>query len=159
MKIINKETLINAFLAAVGGFICIGFLSYLNMSIDGSIWLIPPFGASMVLVMAVHESPLAQPKNLMFGHVLSALSGVLVYTLLGQSFYALGAGVALAIFVMMITNTIHPPAGANPIIVILGGKGVSFVLLPVAVGALIIIIFAMIYNKILGRNYPKSPES
>jgi CBS-domain-containing membrane protein len=156
MKIINKETLINAFLAAVGGFICIGFLSYLNMSIDGSIWLIPPFGASMVLVMAVHESPLAQPKNLMFGHVLSALSGVLVYMVLGQSFYALGSGVALAIFIMMITNTIHPPAGANPIIVILGGKSLSFVLLPVAVGALIIILFAMIYNKILGRSYPKS---
>ena len=159
MKIVNKETLINAFLAAVGGFICISFLSYLNISIDGSIWLIPPFGASMVLVMAVHESPLAQPKNLILGHVLSALSGVIIYSLLGQSFYALGAGVALAIFVMVITNTIHPPAGANPIIVILGGKGISFVLLPVAVGALIIIIFAIIYNKILGRNYPKSPVS
>jgi len=159
MKIINKETLINALKAAIGGFICIGFLSYLNMSINGSIWLIPPFGASMVLVMAVPESPLAQPKNLILGHVLSALSGVLIYTLLGQTFYALGAGVALAIFVMMITNTIHPPAGANPIIVILGGKGISFVLLPVTVGALIIIIFAMIYNKILGRNYPKSPTS
>ena len=156
MKIFNKETLINAFFAAIGGFICISFLSYLNISIDGSIWLIPPFGASMVLVMAVHESPLAQPKNLMFGHVLSALSGVLVYMVLGQSFYALGSGVALAIFIMMITNTIHPPAGANPIIVILGGKSLSFVLLPVAVGALIIILFAMIYNKILGRSYPKS---
>ena len=154
MKIVNKETLINAFLAAIGGFICIGFLSYLNMSIDGSIWLIPPFGASMVLVMAVHESPLAQPKNLIFGHILSASSGVLIYSLLGQSFYALGAGVALAIFVMMITNTVHPPAGANPIIVILGGKGISFILLPVAVGALIIIFFAVVYNKILGRNYP-----
>tara|TARA_X000000368_G_C23026994_1_gene710702 strand:- start:1039 stop:1518 length:480 start_codon:yes stop_codon:yes gene_type:complete len=156
MKIIKKETLINAFLAAIGGFICIGFLSYLNMTFDGSIWLIPPFGASMVLVMAVHESPLAQPKNLMLGHVFSALSGVLVYILLGESFYALGLGVALAIFVMMITNTIHPPAGANPIIVILGGKSFSFVLFPVVVGALIIIIFAIIYNKILGRNYPKN---
>jgi CBS-domain-containing membrane protein len=159
MKIINKETLINAILAAIGGFICIGFLSYLNMSIDGSIWLIPPFGASMVLVMAVHDSPLAQPKNLMLGHVLSTLSGVLVYTLLGQSFYALGAGVALAIFIMMITNTVHPPAGANPIIVILGGKSLSFVLLPVAVGAMIIILFAIIYNKILGRSYPKSASN
>ena len=159
MKIINKETLINAFLAAIGGFVCIAFLSYLNMSIEGAIWLIPPFGASMVLVMAVHESPLAQPKNVILGHVLSALSGVLIYILLGQTFYAFGVGVALAIFVMMITNTIHPPAGANPIIVILGGKGMSFVLLPVAAGALIIIIFAMIYNKILGRNYPKSPTN
>ena len=155
MKIIKKEILINAFLAAIGGFICIGFLSYLNMSIDGSIWLIPPFGASMVLVMAIHESPLAQPKNLILGHVLSALSGVIVYILLGESFYSVGAGVGLAIFVMMISNTIHPPAGANPIIVILGGKGLSFVLLPVAVGALLIVLFAIMYNRVLGRNYPK----
>ena len=155
MKIVKKEILINAILGAIGGFICIGFLAYLNMSIDGSIWLIPPFGASMVLVMAVHESPLAQPKNLIFGHILSALSGFLVYILLGESFYSLGAGVGLAIFVMIITNTIHPPAGANPIIVILGGKSLSFVLLPVAIGATIIVLFAVIYNKILGRNYPK----
>lgn len=155
MKIIKKETLINAFIASIGGFICIGFLSFLNMTIDGSIWLIPPFGASMVLVMAVHESPLAQPKNLMFGHVLSALSGVLVYLLLGESFISLGAGVALAIFVMIITNTVHPPAGANPIIVILGGKSLTFILLPVAAGAFVIIIFAVIYNKIIGRNYPR----
>tara|TARA_Y100000590_G_C15615860_1_gene975709 strand:- start:881 stop:1354 length:474 start_codon:yes stop_codon:yes gene_type:complete len=155
MKIIKKEILINAILAALGGFICIGFLAYLNMTIDGSIWLIPPFGASMVLVMTVHESPLAQPKNLIFGHVLSALSGVIVYILLGESFYSLGAGVALAIFIMMLTNTIHPPAGANPIIVILGGKGLSFILMPVAIGAVIITLFAIIYNKMLGKNYPK----
>tara|TARA_B100000965_G_C19580184_1_gene753163 strand:- start:662 stop:1138 length:477 start_codon:yes stop_codon:yes gene_type:complete len=156
MKIIYKERLFNAFLAALGAFICIGFLSYLNISIDGSIWLIPPFGASMVLVMAVHESPLAQPKNLMLGHILSALSGFVVYALIGVSFYSIGAGVALAIFVMIITDTIHPPAGANPIIVILGGKSLSFVLLPVAAGALIIVLFAIIYNKILGKNYPNS---
>ena len=156
MNLIKKETLINAFLAAIGGFICIGFLSYLNTTIEGSIWLIPPFGASMVLVMAAHESPLAQPKNVILGHILAALSGVLIYTLLGESFIAIGAGVALAIFIMIITNTTHPPAGANPIIVILGGKSLSFVFLPVAVGAVTVVLFAIIYSKILGRNYPKS---
>ena len=156
MKIIKKESLINAFLSAFGGFICIGFLSYLNISMDSSIWLIPPFGASMVLVMAVHESPLAQPKNLILGHILSALSGVFVYVLLGQTFYSIGAGVGLAIFIMLITNTIHPPAGANPIIVILGGKGLSFVFLPVAIGAIIIVAYAIIYNRIIGKKYPKS---
>ena len=149
MKIIKKDILINAFLAAFGGFMCIGFLSYLNISIDGSIWLIPPFGASMVLVMTVQDSPLAQPKNLILGHVLSALSGVLVYVLLGQTFYSIGAGVGLAIFIMLITNTIHPPAGANPIIVILGGKGLGFIFLPVAIGAIIIVIFAIIYLSLI----------
>jgi CBS-domain-containing membrane protein len=51
-------------------------------------------------------------------------------------------------------NIIHPPAGANPIIAILGGKGIAFVVMPVAIGAIFIVIFAMFYNRIIGRNYP-----
>ena len=149
----NKQALINALFSSLGAFVCIGFLAYLNSSIEGAIWLIPPFGASMVLVMAVHESPLAKPKNLILGHILSALSGVIIFYLLGNTFVSLGLGVALAVFVMMITNTVHPPAGANPIIVILTGQSISFVFLPVAVGAIIIVVFAYLYNKLLKRSY------
>ena len=149
----NKQALINALFSSLGAFVCIGFLAYLNSSIEGAIWLIPPFGASMVLVMAVYESPLAKPKNLILGHILSALSGVFIFYLLGNTFISLGLGVALAVFVMMITNTVHPPAGANPIIVILTGQTLSFVFLPVAVGAVIIVAFAYLYNKLLKRNY------
>ena len=149
----NKQALINALFSSLGAFVCIGFLAYLNSSIEGAIWLIPPFGASMVLVMAVHESPLAKPKNLILGHILSALSGVIIFYLLGNTFISLGLGVALAVFVMMITNTVHPPAGANPIIVILTGQSLNFVFLPVAVGAIIIVVFAYLYNRLLKRNY------
>ena len=149
--ILAKEPIISA----LGAFLCISFIAFINSYDDFNIWLIPPFGATMVLVMAVHESPLAQPKNIFFGHILSALSGVLIYFFLGMSFLSIGLAVAISVWAMMITKTIHPPAGANPIIAILGGKGISFILLPVAVGALIIIVFAMIYNKILKRNYPK----
>ncbi len=149
--ILAKEPLISA----LGAFLCISLIAFINSYDDFNIWLIPPFGATMVLVMAVHESPLAQPKNIFFGHILSALSGVLIYFFLGMSFLSIGLAVAISVWAMMVTKTIHPPAGANPIIAILGGKGLSFILLPVATGALIIIIFAMIYNKILKRNYPK----
>ena len=149
----NKQALINALFSSLGAFVCIGFLAYLNSSVEGAIWLIPPFGASMVLVMAVHESPLAKPKNLILGHILSALSGVIIFYLLGNTFVSLGLGVALAVFVMMITNTVHPPAGANPIIVILTSQSISFVFLPVAVGAIIIVVFAYLYNKLLKRSY------
>ena len=149
----NKQALINALFSSLGAFVCIGFLAYLNSSIEGAIWLIPPFGASMVLVMAVYDSPLAKPKNLILGHILSALSGVMILYLLGNTFISLGLGVALAVFVMMMTNTVHPPAGANPIIVILTGQSISFVFLPVAVGALIIVVFAYLYNRLLKRNY------
>ncbi len=149
----NKQALINALFSSLGAFVCIGFLAYLNSSIEGAIWLIPPFGASLVLVMAVYDSPLAKPKNLILGHILSALSGVIILYLLGNTFISLGLGVALAVFVMMMTNTVHPPAGANPIIVILTGQSLSFVLLPVAVGAFIIVVFAYLYNRLLKRNY------
>ncbi|MDC3208592.1 HPP family protein [Pelagibacteraceae bacterium] len=150
----NNNKIINALLSALGALIFISFLAFLDMSFEGMIWLIPPFGASMVLVMAVHESPLAKPKNILLGHILSALSGVIILYLIGDNFLALGIAVALAVFVMILTDTIHPPAGANPIIVILTGQGISFVLFPVAVGAFMLVVFAYLYNKLLKRNYP-----
>ena len=142
-----------ALISAFGAFLCISMLSYLNTFEDGNLWLIPPFGASMVLVMAVHESPLAHPKNVFFGHILSAFSGVIVFSLMGFSPISVGLGVALAIFLMIITKTIHPPAGANPIIAILGAKEIGFIIMPVAAGASFIVIFAIFYNKLLKRNY------
>ena len=142
-----------ALISAFGAFLCISMLSYLNTFEDGNLWLIPPFGASMVLVMAVHESPLAHPKNVFFGHILSAFSGVIVFSLMGFSPISMGLGVALAIFLMIITKTIHPPAGANPIIAILGAKEIGFIIMPVAAGASFIVIFAIFYNKLLKRNY------
>ena len=143
----------NNFISAVGAFVCISVLAYLNSFDANNLWLIPPFGASMVLVMAVHESPLAHPKNVLFGHIISAFSGVFVYSILGFSFLSVGLGVGLAIFLMMTTKTVHPPAGANPIIAILGAKGLDFIIMPVAAGAFFIVFFAIIYNKLLRRKY------
>ena len=143
-----KNNLISAF----GAFLCISSLAYLNSYDTSNLWLIPPFGASLVLVMAVHESPLAHPKNILFGHVLSALSGVLIFLIFGSNFISLGLGVGLAIFLMMITKTVHPPAGANPVIAILGAKSFEFVIMPVAIGASFIIIFALIYSKVMKRS-------
>ena len=140
-------------LSAIGAIICISMLAYLNSFNEENLWLIPPFGASMVLVMAAHESPLAHPKNIFFGHVLSALSGVMIYMLLGFSFLSVGIAVGLAIFLMMATNTVHPPAGANPIIAVFGAKSMGFIIMPVALGASFIILFAIIYNALLKRKY------
>jgi CBS-domain-containing membrane protein len=144
-----KNNLISGF----GAFLCISLLAYFNSYDESNLWLIPPFGASMVLVMAVHESPLAHPKNVFFGHIISAFSGVFIYTILGFSFFSVGLGVGLAIFLMMATKTVHPPAGANPIIAILGAKGVGFIMIPVAAGAAFIVLFAIIYNQLTKRKY------
>ena len=143
----------NNIISAFGAFLCISVLAYLNSFDESNLWLIPPFGASMGLVMAAHESPLAHPKNILFGHILSALSGVFVFSILGFSFLSIGLAVGLAIFLMMTTKTVHPPAGANPIIAVLGAKGIGFVLMPVALGATFIILLAIIYNNLLKRAY------
>ena len=150
----NKKVLINNLLSGIGAFLCISCLAFLNLSENGNVWLIPPFGASMVLVMAVHESPLAQPKNVLLGHILSAMGGVLIYSFMGASALSLGLSVGLAVFLMASFKVIHPPAGANPIIAVLGGEGLDFILMPVAIGALFIVLFAIVYNKVLKRNYP-----
>ena len=155
MNLFKDVNFKEATLAALGALICISLIAYIDNAGGKNAWLlIPPFGATMVLVMAVHQSPLAQPKNIFFGHTLSALSGVVIYMLLGISFISVGVAVALSVWVMMITKTVHPPAGAMPILAIYQAKTFSFILIPVALGASIIIIFAIIYNKILKRNYP-----
>ena len=141
----------NILISSLGAFLCMFLIAYFNSVDETNIWLIPPFGASLVLVMSVHDSPLAQPRNVFFGHILSASSGVFLFYLLGNSPISISLALSLAIILMMITKTIHPPAGANPIIAILGAKSFEFVIMPVATGALFIVIFAYIYNKIWKR--------
>ena len=144
----NKNILISSF----GAFLCMFLIAYFNSIDETNIWLIPPFGASLVLVMAVHDSPLAKPRNVFFGHVFSASSGVLMFYFLGGTPLSISLGVSLAIFIMLITKTTHPPAGANPVIAILGAKSFEFVIMPVAIGASFIVIFAFLYNKLWKRS-------
>jgi len=146
-----SDNIKNILISSFGAFLCIFLIAYTNSIDESNIWLIPPFGASLVLVMAVHDSPLASPKNVFFGHVLSASSGVLMFYFFENNALSIALGLALAIMAMQMTNTIHPPAGANPIIAILGAKTFEFVIMPVATGALFIVIFALIYNKVWNR--------
>jgi CBS-domain-containing membrane protein len=143
-------------LAAIAAAGCISLLALMSDATSTFIlWMIPTFGASVVLITALPNSPLARPKNIIFGHLISAASGVLLATILIPSFYSLGIAVGLAIFFMMITDCLHPPAGGNPILVILSGSILEFNLFPLAVGVLFISIYAVILNKIiLKRDYP-----
>ena len=146
-----SENFKNILISAIGAFTCMFLIAYFNSIDKTNLWLIPPFGASLVLVMAVHDSPLASARNVFFGHILSAFSGVIVFYFIGEAPVAIALGLALAIILMMISKTVHPPAGANPIIAIRGAKTFDFVIMPVAIGASFIVIFAWIYNKIWKR--------
>ena len=141
--------------AGIGAAICIALLAYLNISSSQNLWLIPPFGASIVLITAAHSSPLAQPRNIFFGHIISSICGLFVIYLFDVSYLSIGFSVGLAVSLMMITKTVHPPAGANPIIIMMGNEGFSFLLMPISAGAAILVLYAVIFNKyVYKRDYP-----
>ncbi|MBL4601908.1 MAG: HPP family protein [Emcibacteraceae bacterium] len=118
-------------------------------------FLFAPLGASAVLAFAVPDSPLAQPRNIIGGHLISAIVGVLFLLLLGSSWWVMALAVATAIAAMLLTRTVHPPAGANPLLVLMTGAQWDFVFLSVLPGVLILTISAIIFNKLAsGRRYP-----
>lgn len=117
--------------------------------------LMAPFGATAVLAFGVPDSPLAQPRNIVGGHTVTVIVGVLCLSLFGDSWWAMGAAVATGIAGMQLTRTVHPPAGANPLIVLIANAGWDFILAPVITGAVLITAVAVVFNKsVPGRNYP-----
>ena len=136
-----------AILAGVGGFIAIGLLALVR-DISQLHLLVPPFGATCVLAFGFPASPFAQPKNIIGGHVISAVMGLSACALLGYSAFGVASGVGLAITAMMLTDTVHPPAGANPIVVAMARPGLEFLVLPILVGATAIVILARIFRRV-----------
>jgi CBS-domain-containing membrane protein len=134
-------------LAGVGASIAIAVLAYLDQFVNGSIWLMAPFGASTVLVFALPNSPLAQPKNVIFGHLLTAAVGLFFVQFVGVYPWSLALATGISVTLMLLTNTTHPPAGANPILVMLLNPGWGFLMTPVLIGAVVIAAIGYVYNK------------
>lgn len=141
--------------AGTGAALCITLLASLDRAGGATLWLMAPFGATMVLLFALPASPLAQPRNIVGGHLLTALVGLALLHGVGVTAWSLGLGVGLAIALMMITRTTHPPAGANPLLIMLSGESWSFALNPVLTGTLLIVLFGVLYHRLTGeRLYP-----
>ena len=143
-------------LAGLFSIITIGMLTGLTYKTDFGVFLLASFGSSMVLLYGYPESPFAQPKNVFFGHLVTSSIGLVVLHFIPLPIYliipiAVGFGVGL----MILLNVTHPPAGGNPIIVIIGGVSFEYLISPVLTGSVIIIIFAIILNRfILRKSYP-----
>ena len=124
--------------------------------------VIGSFGASAVLIYGAITSPLAQPRNLLGGHVFSAIIGVTCYKLFSSHLWIASAiSVATAIVLMQVTDTVHPPGGATALIAIIGSPkihdlGYFYAVLPVGFGAVIMLIVALIVNRMAKRDYPIS---
>lgn len=138
----------------VGGFATIFILLYLT-KFTSTEWLMAPFGASCVLAFGVWNAPLSQPRNIIGGHLISTLVGLVIYHLFGNHPWTLALSIGLAITLMMLTKTTHPPAGADPLIVILGAYSWSYLITPVLVGSIVIVGMALIINNLRSdRSYP-----
>jgi CBS-domain-containing membrane protein len=149
----------------LGGFLGIGtcgFLSHYFFEPRDLVLIIGSMGASAVLVYGAIKSPLAQPRNLIGGHVISGLVGVLSFQLMPYNIVLSSAlAVSLAIAVMSLTKTLHPPGGATALIAVIGGDkihslGFLYPFVPAGAGALVLLIVALITNNIArSRKYPE----
>ncbi len=148
----------------LGAFLGIGAVGYLHVHVLAPMDLaliIGSFGASAVLIYGAIGAPLAQPRNLLGGHLISALIGVATFQALGGiPWLAMALAVSLAIAAMHLTKTLHPPGGATALIAVIGSDslhqlGYLYALVPVGLGALIMLVVALLVNNIPARRrYP-----
>jgi CBS-domain-containing membrane protein len=144
------------------GIAAVGFINFDLLEETDLVMIIGSFGASAVLVYGAIKSPLAQPRNLMGGHLISAFIGVATYNMFhNHLWFASALSVSTAIAVMHMTKTLHPPGGATALIAVIGSQkihdlGYMYTIIPVGLGALIMMVIALLVNNIPAkREYPE----
>lgn len=150
LKVVPKTAIIGL----CGGFFAIGLLALLS-NWTSAVWIMAPLGASCVLAFGIWDAPFSQPRNIVGGHLVSTTIGLSLYHLFGDAVWVIALGAGLSIALMHITRTTHPPAGADPIVVIMSGSSWSFLVTPVLVGSLVIVLSALLINNLdKDRKYP-----
>lgn len=159
---VSKEEMFWSWVGAFSGISTLGWAGQLLFAGSDLMLMIGSFGASAVLLYGAVRSPLAQPRNLLGGHILSALTGVISWKLLQhQPWLAPAVAVATATVLMHATRTLHPPGGATALIAVIGSAdihrlGFWYVLAPATLGPLIMLAIALLINNIpRSRRYPE----
>ena len=153
----NKLELKKAIFAGIFSVITIGSLTLLTYKTELGLFLVASFGSTMVLLYGYPESPFAQPKNIFFGHILTSVVGVIFVNLIPLPiFIMIPLAVGFGVFFMILAGVTHPPAGGNPIIVIIGSASFSYIISPIIIGSAIVLVFGVVLNSfILKKEYPK----
>lgn len=142
-------------LAGLGGVLAIAAISTLADWLS-VVLVLGSFGASCVLIFGYPDVPFSQPRNVIGGHLISSLVGLAFLTICGPHWWTLALAEGSAIAIMMLTRTVHPPAGSNPVIVFLTQPTWNFLLFPTLVGALVLVLVALVYNNATrAARYPK----
>jgi CBS-domain-containing membrane protein len=159
---VGISELVWSWLGSVFGIGLCGYLSSRYFEPKDLTLIIGSFGASAVLLYAAIKSPLAQPRNLVGGHIISALIGVACFQLFGNTIWIASAlAVSFAIVAMLATKTVHPPGGATALIAVIGGAkvhslGFYYALVPAGAGAIILLVVALLVNNLSrNRKYPE----
>ena len=144
-------------IAAIFSTMTIGVLSLLTYKTPYGLFLIASFGSTMVLLYGYPESPFAKPKNIFFGHFLTSVVGIIVLNFVPLPIYiTIPIGVGLGVGLMILLDVTHPPAGGNPIIVIIGSVSYDYLLSPIILGSIIVLVFGIVINKfVLKKKYPQ----
>lgn len=141
--------------ALFGAFLAIGGTMLLTTT-SGYVWLMAPFGATCVLVFGLPDSPLAQPRSVIGGHLVSAMIGLIILMALGNDWWVQSLAVGLAILAMQQTRTVHAPAGATPLVVMSTEPSWSFLFFPVVAGAVFIVFVGYVSHRLRRQgSYPK----
>jgi len=136
------------FTGLIGGALGISAIAWLTQ-LTGVPLLMAPFGATCVLLFAAASAPLAQPRNVVGGHFIAALVGIVIFQLAGNGPLPMAIAVGLAIALMQFCRAVHPPAGANPLVIMLAGvNDYHFLLTPVLAGSVTLVLVALVVNNI-----------
>ncbi len=147
---------IEPLIAGTAASLIIGILSFLSFETSTGFWLMFSFGSTTLIVLIFYNSEFAQPSNILFGHLLGIIIGILFNEFFGISFITLGLSVGFTVALMMYLKVVHPPAAANPLIALFADVSLNYIIFPVLVGSIVIIILSFIINKlVLKRTYPK----
>jgi CBS-domain-containing membrane protein len=150
----DRTELLAIVAGAAGGAIAIAAMEALSVRTAFPVVAIP-FATSIVLVLGSPKAEPAQPRALIGGHLVSTLVGLLVVKLLGPAPWAAALAVGLAMIAMHLTGTFHPPAGIDPLVVVINNMSWSFLLAPVGVGALLLGLFAFVWHNLVARGANK----
>ena len=153
-QLVPKSTLNEILFAFIGSFIAIAIIGYFTKTYD-NLLIMGSFGASCVLLFAFPKSPFSQPRNVILGHFISSLIGLLFLHFVGNDYISMALALALSISLMIVTRTVHPPAGSNPIIIFLLGAFWDYLIFPTLIGSIILVIVSLFYNNLhKSRSYP-----
>lgn len=138
--------ILESIIAGVGALLGLSLIGLIAQGAN-TMMLIAPFGATAVLLFSAPNSPFSNPWNIVGGYFISTLIGSIVLTYTSVGWLPIGIGLGLVIMLMQVFKVIHPPAGANFLIVTQGHLSL-YLISPLILGLITLIVIAMSVERI-----------